>query len=417
MQPRFSNSKILSFIKRIPELILKPVRATVQTLRLSGKKPEAAFPLLIGVAFVAVLVFFFFANLLVPDTKFSEEENRMLQTFPEFSVSEYLSGRYESKIEDYSNDQFLGRKAFIRVKAVTDLTEGKVEANGVWKGKDGYLLEDITVPEKGFTERTSEALAGFKKDHPKLRMSFLLAPNAANILEDKLPATVETADQNAFMDDFFASLEGTGIRALDVRETFRKYKEEMQLYYHTDHHWTTDGAYLAYRATASELGIGQPKDFRSVVVKNDFTGTLASKTGFTVPRKDAIKLMLPENEKAPRSVIRYTESKEKTTSFYQLDNLDKKDAYTVFGGSNEPVYTIRTPIKNSRRLLLVKDSYANCMIPMLMQHFNEIAVVDPRYYFDNVDDLIYAEGITDVLFLYNANTFFGNDSLAMMLEG
>ncbi len=416
MQPRFGK-KIISFIKRIPERILTPIRKTVQTVRLSRKKPEAAFALLTGVVFTAAITFFFIANLLVPDTKFSEEENRMLQTFPEFSVSEYLSGRYEAQIEDYSNDQFLGRKAFIRVKAAADLTEGKVEANGVWKGKDGYLLEDITTPEKGFTERTAEALGSFKKAHPKLRMSFLLVPNAANILEDKLPAAVETADQDALMDDFFASLDATGIRTLDVRETFRKYKDEMQLYYHTDHHWTTDGAYLAYRAVASELGIGQPKDFRSVVVKNDFTGTLASKTGFTVMRKDAIKVMLPESDDAPRSVINYPEKKEKTTSFYRLDNLDKKDAYTVFGGSNEPVYTIRTPIKNSRRLLLVKDSYANCMIPMLTQHFNEIVVVDPRYYFDNVDDLMYSEGITDVFFLYNANTFFGNDSLAMMLEG
>ena len=159
-----------------------PIRKTVQTVRLSRKKPEAAFTLLTGVVFTAAIAFFFIANLLVPDTKFSEEENRMLQTFPEFSVSEYLSGRYEAQIEDYSNDQFLGRKAFIRVKAAADLTEGKVEANGVWKGKDGYLLEDITTPEKGFTERTAEALGSFKKAHPKLRMSFLLVPNPCGSL-------------------------------------------------------------------------------------------------------------------------------------------------------------------------------------------------------------------------------------------
>ena len=95
--------------------------------------------------------------------------------------------------------------------------------------------------------------------------------------------------------------------------------------------------------------------------------------------------------------------------------MKKKDAYTVFGGSNHPMYTIETPVTGGKRLLLIKDSYANSFIPFLTQHYREIVVVDPRYYFENLEDLIQSEKVTDVLFLYNANTFFGDDSLKIML--
>ena len=99
-----------------------------------------------------------------------------------------------------------------------------------------------------------------------------------------------------------------------------------------------------------------------------------------------------------------------------MKNLKKKDAYTVFGGSNHPIYTIKTPVKSSRRLLLIKDSYANSFLPFLARNFREIVVVDPRYYFGNIDNTITTENITDVLFLYNANTFFTDSSLSMMLN-
>ena len=157
--------------------------------------------------------------------------------------------------------------------------------------------------------------------------------------------------------------------------------------------------------------------YKRYVVKNDFRGTLASKSGFVNGKNDSITIYMPNKDKDYRnSVIYYSDTKKKTTEFYQLNNLETKDAYTVFGGSNHPMYTIKTPSKSSEKLLLIKDSYANSMIPFLSQNFREIVVVDPRYFFDNIDDIIEAEEITQVLFLYNANTFFEDNSLEMMLD-
>lgn len=372
---------------------------------------------ILGICFIVLLGIVFVVNVFTPDKGFSEEENRVLQEKPDFSLSNYIEGRYESKLETYVNDQFLLRNAFIKIKASADVTAGKLEANGVYRGKDNYLMEELTVPNKKTMKNTLASLKQFKRHYKKLDAFFLLAPNAGNILEEKLPNFTELNDQNGAMDKFFQEIKGFGYTPIDVRDTFAKHTEDTQLYYRTDHHWTTDGAYLAYKQAVKKMKLKDNVTYKPYVVKNDFRGTLASKSGFVNGVNDAIKIYMPYKDKDyNNSVIYYADTKTKTTEFYQLDNLDTKDAYTVFGGSNHPMYTIKTPTKSSEKLLLVKDSYANSFIPFLAQSYREIVVVDPRYFFDNIDDIIKAEEITQVLFLYNANTFFNDNSLEMMLN-
>ena len=373
---------------------------------------------LMGTVFLVILMAVFIANIIIPDKKNSDEENRVLQQLPSFSVSAYKEGRFESKIEDYASDQFILRNGFIRLKTAADTALGGLESNGVYRCRDNYLMEDITVPTKDVKESNTSALTAFKEANPDLKMYFLLAPNAANILSDKLPVAVSTANQNKYMDDFFETVESLGITPIDVRDTFKEAEKDTQLYYRTDHHWTTDGAYLAFGQVNSVMELGNKVTYTDYAVKNDFRGTLASKSGFVNGMDDAIKIYLPaeDSEGYENSVIYYSDTKEKTTRFYQVDSLDTKDAYTVFGGSNHPMYTVRTPLDTDRHLLLIKDSYANSMVPFLSQCFSEIVVVDPRYFYDNIQDIISSESITDVLFLYNANTFFADMSLEMMVE-
>lgn len=381
-----------------------------------------------GICFVVLLGLVFVINIIVPDKGFSEEENRVLQKNPDFSLSSYMEGRYEKKLETYTNDQFLLRNTFIKIKAAADITSGKLESNGVYKGRDNYLIEDLTVPKKETMDNTLAAMKKFKKRYGRLDMYFLLAPNAGNILEDKLPTFVQLADQNKYMDRFFKDIKAIGYKPIDTRKALSKAaaapkgyglrkQEDTQIYYRTDHHWTTDGAFIAYKEASKKMKLKDNVSYQRYIVKNDFRGTLASKSGFVNGENDSITLYMPKDNEHDfnNSVIYYTDTKEKTTEFYKLDNLNTKDAYTVFGGSNHPIYTIKTPVKSERRLLLVKDSYANSFIPFLSQNYREIVVVDPRYFFDNINDIISTEDITEVLFLYNANTFFADNSLQMML--
>ena len=377
---------------------------------------KAKMSKILGVSFLAILFGMLLLGILLPDQDTSDEENRSLQTLPSFNLTEYFDGRFETKVENYVNDQFPGRSEFISLKAAMDKTLGVLESNGVYRASNNYLMEELTTPDEENLTETEDAIADFASRHQKLKMYFLLAPNAGNILSEYLPATVQMADQNGQMDAFFDRMQQVGIKTIDVREAFNKNKADIDLYYRTDHHWTSDGAYLAYQTAIGTLTGDTATEYAPKVVKTDFRGTLASKSGFVNGVDDTIKIYLPVKEsRYKNSVIYYTDTQKKTTNYYQLKKLDTKDAYAVFGGSNHPMYTIETPVANKRRLLLVKDSYANSMIPFLTQHYREIVVVDPRYYFDSLEDLIQSEKITDVLFLYNSNTFFADDSLKIML--
>ena len=368
-----------------------------------------------GIAFCAILIFMFVLNIIVRDKTYSDQENRVFQQFPKFSVGNYLAGRFESQLDNYANDQFAGRNLFIKIKSAADLSIGQLQANGVFKAKDSYLIEDIVYPDKKGSEADIEALKQFKKKYKGKKMYFMLVPNAANILKEKLPSGVTTRDQNKDMDKLFSEVKALGYKTIDVRNELRKAKKDIQVYYRTDHHWTTDAAYTAYMKAADVMKLKKSINYEPYVVKKDFKGTLYSKSGFTNGRNDAIKIYLPEDEKAVNSVIRYKDSKEKTTKYYVMENLDKKDAYTVFGGTNQSLFSISTPTKQNRNLLVIKDSYANCFIPFLTQSYRTITVVDPRYYYENIATVIKANDIDEVLFLYNANTFFSDNYMRMML--
>ena len=370
-----------------------------------------------GFVFPAILIAVMFFDIFLPDKNFSAEENRLLQTMPKPSISSIFSGRFETKAESYAADQFMLRNMFIKIKSSFDTSLGSTESNNVFMCKDNYLMENISKADAKKMENNYNSLAKLKQLYPNINMDFMLVPNAANIMSDKLPLFAVTEDQNKQMDDFFKKIQSIGINPVDVRDTFKNNKEKIELYYHTDHHWTTDGAYLAYQDFAKKNKLNSNIKYDALAVKNDFRGTLASKSGFTNGLNDMIKIYLPkEGQNYKNSVIFYSDTKEKTTEFYKLNNLKKKDTYTVFGGSNHPIYSIKTPVSSQRKLLLIKDSYANSFIPFLSQDYREIIVIDPRYFFDDISEIIKANGITDILFLYNANTFFNDNSLDMMIS-
>ncbi|MDD6155317.1 MAG: DHHW family protein [Eubacteriales bacterium] len=369
-----------------------------------------------GLVFIILLALVFIGNIVLPDSKFSADENRVFQQFPKLSPMTYIEGRFESKLDDYASDQFMFRKAFIKIKTSSDQAVGKLESNGVYKCRDHYLMEQIEAPDKSQLRKDERLLKLFKRQYPNVDMYFLLAPNAASIYSDKLPLTVAMNDQDYYMNNFFKSVVKAGITPIDVRQTFINNKKKTQLYYRTDHHWTSEGAYLAYKNASSVMGLKDDTEYKPYIVSNDFKGTLYSKSGFTNGRDDKISVYLPTSSGYKNSVIYYSDTKEKTTEFYKLKNLKKKDAYTVFGGSNHPFYTITTPIKSKKNLLIIKDSYANSMIPFFTQSYRKVVVVDPRYYFDDINTVMKANNITDVLFLYNGNTFFTDTALAMMLS-
>lgn len=370
----------------------------------------------LAVIFIAFIVVFSFGSIIMPDKGFSAVENRVLEQRPTLTPATYIEGRFEKKAETYVNDQFMLRSFFVKCKTALDLTIGKLNSGGVYKSGSGYLIDEIEIPSAKNKKVITDSLKSFSRNYPHIKSYFLIAPTVGNIMKHKLPLSVKLKDQNAYMDQMFKDISNAGITPIDVREEFMANKNSVQLYYHTDHHWTTTGAYIAFNKAKETMSIDNKLQYKKLPVRNDFRGTLASKSGFPDVTEDTMEIYVPDKpEEELQSVIFFSEDRMKTTSYYQFDNLDKKDAYTVFGGWNHPYYTIKTPTDSTEKLLLVKDSYANCFIPFLTQGYREIVVVDPRYFFGSLDEIIKREGITQTLFLYNANTLANDESLSMML--
>lgn len=375
-----------------------------------NSKRSAAF------LFIGILSFIILVDLIVGDTEFSEKENRMLEQKPVLTWSSVQSGRFMEKYEAYRTDQFAGRNLWVSLKTYVELLMGKREENGIFKGKQNYLLEDIAAFDREQLEKNIEAMQAFRKEYKDIPVYMMLVPNAANILSDKLPEFAVTEDQEKEFQEI-KKLLGDDITWIDVQKTLKDKKDE-EIYYHTDHHWTTLGAYYAYQEFARVLKLDTAKapSLKPYAVTGNFNGTLSASSGYEGGYREPVYIYAAENSKEEVSVIvNYVDEQKKTATLYDQSKLEEKDKYGVFFGGNYGIVTIRTTADSTERLLVFKDSYANCLIPFLTPYYREIIMIDPRYYYGDIHQVMRENKITGVLYLYNGNTFVGDSSISGVL--
>lgn len=372
-----------------------------------GKKAYRAM----GLVLLFLLILLNMLNLKMPDRAFSEEENRMLAGKPALTLSGLLDGSFMKQFETYETDQFAYRDGWNRVRTTADRVLGKKESGGVYLGKNGQLYEKPAAFSDAVS-RNLDAMRSFGERHGELNSYVLLVPNAAGVQKEGLPPFAPVEDQEAQLEAMNAYL-GDALKPISVYETLREKREEY-LYYRSDHHWTTLGAFYAFSQAAEVMELPERQNpLTSCALTNNFLGTLSSRSGYQVT-SDTISVYWPEREE--ELVVTYVEEQKKSASLYATEKLSGKDQYGVFLNGNHPLVQIRTMAEGGRRLLILKDSYANCFVPFLTEYFEEIVLVDPRYYYGDLEQLLKEKEVTDVLFLYNLNTFLGDRVLYQTLE-
>ena len=371
---------------------------------------------LVGIIFILTLFLFLIINVIVPDREKSVQENRMLATKPKFRLSSLISGDYDEKFEAYMDDQFVGRDMWRKLKVTVDRIGGSRLENGVYIGTNGQLLEQIEVADENHLAANIKAIKSFSESQKKIPVRMMLVPDAANVLNHSLPSLAKPEDQTQMFSMVRKDL-GDSVEWIDVSTELNKHKTE-KIYYKTDHHWTTLGAFYAFQATAPSLGIEGDLSGKYVshAVSNSFNGMLASKSGVNLGEKEQIDIYVPTEEDTDL-IIDYVDEGKRSTSLYDSSKLKEKDQYTVFLGGNSSLLDIRTVSTSTKRLLLVKDSFANSFIPFLTPYYREIVVVDPRYYSGTINDLMDSYRISEVLFLYSGNTFFKDNNISGVFTG
>lgn len=366
---------------------------------------------LVGIIFILTLFLFLIINVIVPDREKSVQENRMLATKPKFRLSSLISGDYDEKFEAYMDDQFVGRDMWRKLKVTVDRIGGSRLENGVYIGTNGQLLEQIEVADENHLAANIKAIKSFSESHSKIPVRMMLVPDAANVLNHSLPSLAKPEDQTQMFSMIRKDL-GDSVEWIDVSTELNKHKTE-KIYYKTDHHWTTLGAFYAFQAAAPSLGIEGDLSgkYVSYAVSDSFNGMLASKSGVNLGEKEQIDIYVPTEEDTDL-IVDYVDEGKRSTSLYDSSKLKEKDQYTVFLGGNSSLLDIRTVSTSTKRLLLVKDSFANSFIPFLTPYYREIVVVDPRYYSGTINDLMDSYRISEVLFLYSGNTFFKDNNIS-----
>ena len=366
---------------------------------------------LVGIIFILTLFLFLIINVIVPDREKSVQENRMLATKPKFRLSSLISGDYDEKFEAYMDDQFVGRDMWRKLKVAVDRIGGSRLENGVYIGTNGQLLEQIEVADENHLAANIKAIKSFSESQSKIPVRMMLVPDAANVLNHSLPSLAKPEDQTQMFSMVRKDL-GDSVEWIDVSTELNKHKTE-KIYYKTDHHWTTLGAFYAFQAAAPSLGIEGDLSgkYVSYAVSDSFNGMLASKSGVNLGEKEQIDIYVPTEEDTDL-IVDYVDEGKRSTSLYDSSKLKEKDQYTVFLGGNSSLLDIRTVSTSTKRLLLVKDSFANSFIPFLTPYYREIVVVDPRYYSGTINDLMDSYRISEVLFLYSGNTFFKDNNIS-----
>lgn len=387
------------------KLLQKKRRQEILQKRYRRIYKAAAILLLAALSLSAVL------NLITKDRSFSENENRILAQKPEFSMDSLIDGKFMSETEDYVADQFFLRDSWIRIKYAADRILGKRESNGVYLGKDGYLMEIPGEPEAETVKRTTDAIRDFADRHGELNTMMMLVPNAVTVCDQYLAGHTPVRDQREDIRSVENAV-GENVAFCDITDTLTQHKTE-KLYYKTDHHWTSLGAWYAFETLWPALGLESEKlAYQSMPVTNRFSGTLASKVGYH-REDDVIDIYVPQ-QWDESYMVDYVGEK-KCGTIYDQSALERKDKYEVFFGGNHARIDIQT-LMPDRNLLILKDSYANAFVQFLLPYYSSITIIDPRYYYDSVEQLLTVRQITDVLFLYNTNTFLADTSLADALE-
>ncbi len=343
------------------------------------------------------------AFFLLPKGDFSESENRSLAKLPEFSVQKLSDGSYTEGLEKYAADHFPLRDAFLGLMTEAERITGRRLIEGVYLAKDGSLIEEY-----GTVHNTEKQITQFQRLSDALEYaacSPMLVPTAVStseeLLPDNCPAAVRGVTQTDVIDEIYSAVEGR-IRTVDVRPLIGVSGD--RVYYRTDHHWTTDGAYCGYEAWCTAAGIEpeMPGRLKKQRVTGDFRGTLYSKLNDPFFGTDAIDVIYDDRW---RLRVTYEDSKEVSDSLYNMEYLDKRDKYSLFLNNIHSLVTIENGAVAEGELAVIKDSYANCMIPFLVSHYHRIYVFDTRYYKGGPSKFINSHpGIKDVLLVYNMNT-------------
>ena len=354
---------------------------------------------IIDIVVQLIIMIMLIMTIFLPKKTFSENENRYLQKFPNLTIENVLDGKFMTMMTNYISDHFPLREELLNFKTNVFKLVGVKRQNNIYYAKDNYLIEEYEKPINN--ERIVRVVNRFIDHNKDVNYQFMLVPTSSSILSNKLSNYNLNYNQKDTLDYFKNNIHANYLDVYDILLN----NNDKDIYYKTDHHWTTRGANYAYLSYCKDNNI-VPNNYTFEIVSNNFYGTLYSKVIDNSLPHDIIEKIYDTNK-----YTMYYQDKV-SSSIYNEDYLREKDKYSYFLNGNQPLIKIVNDDVNDKKILIIKDSYANSFIPLILPHYSEVHVIDPRYYKNKISDYIKDNNLTNILFLYNVGTI--DDDLGIL---
>ena len=332
------------------------------------------------------------------------------------SVNSVLDGKFGTDFEKYFADHFPLRTQWVGANAYFNLSVGNNGADGVYNCKNGYLINKPQLDDSTLKSNV-QTIADFAKS-VDVPVTVTLVPSTGYIANDVLPAVHDTYTDDEKIENAQKVLTESGADFVDLRSAFKNaYANGTQLYYKTDHHWTTAGAYTGYTEICKSLGITPAdKSLFTVEKYNDFYGTTYSTSGFWLTQPDTIEIWNNKNNTEKNISVEIIEGDEKQDyhSMYFYNHLKEDDKYPVFIDGNHAMTRIKNTNAAGGKILLVKDSFSHCLAPFLAENYSEVILVDMRYYKNSISELAQQEKPDNILVLYGIDNLATDTDIAWL---
>lgn len=380
--------------------------------QLERAKNERVPEILTVLLFALFIAAFAISFWVLPDREFSDEERRYLDQMPKLTAQSLTAkneeDKFTKKFADYMADQFPLRDAFVGVKGAAEIALGKFENNGVFVLGDSLAVRFDEVNETNLgrnLEGTDAFLAACRERGVNARFALF-------------GRTMDVTDVPVYgsgtSDAAYALLDGHDF--VDMRAALEGHED---VYYRTDHHHTSLGAYYAYGYLAQYYGYEANgiDHYTREVASDGFYGTTWEKAGAKWVSPDTIEYFHWDGDEDVLVTIREADSMRFHRGMYFRDYLEESDKYSSFL-ENAVIgrVDVTTPGAGKPKLLVIKDSFAHSLVPFLAEHY-DVTMIDPRYYNQPVIKLVDDEGFDEVLICCNMETLSTSANLARLQIG
>ncbi len=336
---------------------------------------------------------------LMPDREFSEMENRMLTQRPEITFDGFWSGDYTMKLELFAADQIPMRNEFVSVYATTQAALGRRMVGDALLGADGYLFDTSAEYSQRDLRMNLDALKELSAETGK-NIWILPVPSAATVYPEKLPAYAPLNQEEAMLRT--VEQEAEVIPLLDAMRA----NKDAKLLYAMDHHWTAAGARIGYEAVCDKLGL-TPAPQGEILTRDGFYGSFYARYPLPWLEAEALTYELPQG-------VRLLINGEEKDTLVDETVLAGRDKYAaLLHGNHDSMELINDSVAEGS-LLVIKDSYANALLPMLARNYHQITAVDPRYFTGNIKELLTEFEGEDVLCVCGISSLGASRIIALM---